>query len=75
MTGAQFINGKLAARLTDQGIIECPHGGQFIIIEGSSDVIIEGQPGARLQDKVQCVKCGGLGMIIGSSPDTFTNNK
>ena len=73
-TGRQGINNRPAARLTDQGVHTCPHGGTFTIIEGDPKVIIEGQPGSRFGDKVICNICGAPGMIMQGSNDTFTEN-
>ena len=74
-TGIQFINSSLAARVTDQGTIFCPHNGRFMITKGSDDVIINQQKAARIGDEVVCIKCGGKGLVVGSSSDTFTNNR
>jgi len=71
-TGRQGINGKPAARVTDTGELQCPHKGQFVIIEGAPNTWIEGQMAARVGDKIQCIVCGELGEIVKGSGDTFT---
>jgi len=72
----QTINSILAARVTDTGPTNCPHGGIFMITKGSPDVEINNQKEARIGDEVICQKCGGRGKIIPPcSPDTWANLK
>lgn len=67
------INGRAAARVTDTGKVNCPHGGVFVIIKGASKTVIDGLQAARLGDQVQCTVCGSPGRIIPPlSTDTFT---
>lgn len=66
-----ITNGKPTAVINGEGPIQCPHGGTFEIIEGSSTVFAEGRKVARIGDKVKCKKCGGMGHIAQGSPDVF----
>lgn len=69
-----LINGKKAARKGDKGTIDCPHGGTFKIIQGSGNTTFQ-PPAARVNDQVQCEKCGAKGKIVAGSPNVFVNTR
>jgi uncharacterized Zn-binding protein involved in type VI secretion len=64
------VNGIPVARQGDDGQCICPHGGTFKIVQGSSS-LENGPPIARIDDAVQCEKCGALGRIASGSPEPF----
>lgn len=67
-------NGKPTAVIDGTGPTNCPHGGTFVIIEGSTTVFAESRRVARIGDAVQCTKCGGMGHIVEGSADTFAGD-
>jgi len=71
-SGQQTINNIPAARVTDMGQCNCPHGGTFQITVGSGTVEINGQKVARIGDLVTCAKCGAQGKIVAGSPNTMS---
>ena len=68
------IEGLKAARITDMGQVQCPHGGQFKIIKTASKTFIDGKLAARVGDKVQCMTCGSPGTIVKGASKTITHN-
>ncbi len=66
------VNGIPVARQGDAGQCICPHGGTFKIVQGSPSAE-NSPPIARINDAVQCVKCGAVGKIVSGSPDVFVN--
>jgi uncharacterized Zn-binding protein involved in type VI secretion len=61
------VNGIPVARQGDDGQCICPHGGTFRIVQGSTDAG-NGPPIARINDAVQCMKCGAVGRIVSARP-------
>ena len=62
------------ARVNDKVNMNCPHGGIGTIVSGSPNVDCEGNPVARIGDKVVCDSCGQTFTIITGSPTGFANS-
>ena len=69
-----FLNGRAIARaqMADNGVhCCCCSSNTWATLCGTSDIILNGIPLARLND---CTKhCGGIGSFVTSSEDTNTN--
>lgn len=71
-SGNATVNSLQVARRDDTGTIFCPHGGTFKIVQGSTDSG-NGTDFARVNDPVQCQKCGAMGKIVSGSTNVFVN--
>jgi uncharacterized Zn-binding protein involved in type VI secretion len=71
----EMMNMPPKARLGDQVDMRCPHGGIGTIISGSEKEADDVHRTARIGDKVQCNKCGQIGIIVKGSPNIFVDGR
>lgn len=69
-----FINGKMAIKVGDIGNCNCPHGGSFKTIDGSSTVNVNGLPLNKIGDSTPCIVCGIAGNIVSGSENVFVGD-
>lgn len=66
-----MVNNMPAMRLGDSGLhMVCCDGNQWKVTKGSTTVMINGKPAARIGDTT--AHCGGVGTIIKGSTNVFT---
>lgn len=57
--------------ICDLKLPDCPHGGTFTSVSGSSTVFVNGKPVTRIGDTTTCGTCGESGTHSTGSANVF----